>query len=113
MLLIALLILVGTWLVTSGQRSRADGRALVISSIAGGTHTYALSETRKIKIEGTLGPSEIEISDGAAAFVASPCPHKLCIKRGSISRAGEWAACLPNGIVARIEGEAGYDGITP
>lgn len=85
----------------------------MISSITGDRQAYALSEARKLEIEGSLGLTEIEISDGGAAFVASPCPHKLCIKRGSISKVGEWNACLPNGVVARIEGEAGYDGITP
>ena len=40
--------------------------------------------------------------DGSISFEESDCPHKLCIKAGKISRPGQFAACLPNGIIIKI-----------
>ena len=37
----------------------------------------------------------IQVQDGAARFVDSPCPDHLCENFGWLSRAGDWAACLP------------------
>lgn len=40
--------------------------------------------------------------DGGIAFIDSDCPDKVCIKTGRLSRVGEYAACLPNGIIVKI-----------
>lgn len=40
--------------------------------------------------------------DGSIAFVESDCPDKLCIHAGRLKTAGQFAACLPNGIVVKI-----------
>jgi hypothetical protein len=41
--------------------------------------------------------------DGKIYFYESDCPDRLCIKTGRISRAGQSAACLPNGIIINIK----------
>jgi len=40
--------------------------------------------------------------DGGIRFEESDCPHKLCVRAGKLSRPGEFAACLPNGIILKI-----------
>ncbi len=40
--------------------------------------------------------------DGSIAFEESDCPDKVCIHAGKLNRAGQFAACLPNGIVMKI-----------
>ena len=60
---------------------------------------------KEIKIEGILGESTIKIEDGFVFFENSPCPNKLCVNSSAISKNGDWIACLPNGVFARIEGE--------
>lgn len=40
--------------------------------------------------------------DGSIAFVESDCPDKVCIHAGKLKTAGQFAACLPNGIVMKI-----------
>lgn len=40
--------------------------------------------------------------DGSICFEESDCPNKLCIKTGKISKAGQFAACLPNGLLLKI-----------
>lgn len=43
--------------------------------------------------------------DGSIAFIVSDCPDKTCVKSGRLSRAGEYAACLPNQIYIKIVSE--------
>lgn len=43
--------------------------------------------------------------DGGICFEESDCPDKVCIHAGILRRAGQFAACLPNGIVLRILSE--------
>ena len=40
--------------------------------------------------------------DGSIRFEESNCPHKLCIRAGKLNKPGQFAACLPNGIVLKI-----------
>jgi hypothetical protein len=49
--------------------------------------------------------------DGTIAFAESDCPDKVCIHAGKLKTAGQFAACLPNGIVMKIvpEKERGKD----
>ena len=64
-----------------------------------------LNIDREIVVPGRLGDSVILIEDGKARFTSSPCPHKMCIKMGSIKDAGEMAACVPNGVLIRVLGK--------
>lgn len=40
--------------------------------------------------------------DGSICFEKSDCPQKLCVKTGRIHNPGQFAACLPNGIIIKI-----------
>jgi len=44
--------------------------------------------------------------DGAIAFESSDCPDKVCVHTGRLRRAGQTAACLPNGLLLKIAGGA-------
>jgi hypothetical protein len=46
---------------------------------------------------------------GNIQFIASDCPDKVCINTGRIALAGQYAACLPNGIVVKIVSAADAD----
>ena len=65
---------------------------------------YPLSKDAKLEIPGRLGNSIIKIENGSAFFEDSPCDNKLCVFSHKVSRIGEWTACLPNGIIIKIEG---------
>jgi hypothetical protein len=112
-LVAVLLLLVGVYLMGSGASGDAAGSSVVIRTVSGEPHTHMLAEPCTLGVEGLIGTSRIAIEDGSVAFLDSPCPHKLCVRKGRIGRVGEWIACLPNGVVAKIQGDADYDGITP
>jgi hypothetical protein len=107
------LVVVGLYFTSAGRAQGGSGRTVVIQSLGTAPLTFDLTEERLVQIDGVVGKTVISISRGGVHFVSSCCPHHLCIKKGTASRAGEWIACLPNGVVARISGEAAYDGITP
>jgi len=111
-ILVAGFVLLGIYLAASGRASE-PGASVEVRNAAGEILSFKLSEPRVIEVEGRKGKTVIAIDGGCARFVASPCSHKICIKRGAISRSGEWIACVPNGVVAVVTGKRAYDGITP
>lgn len=55
----------------------------------------------------------IKIKDGAAWFESADCRDRLCVKSGKLTRPGDTAACLPAGVVIRLEGaEKRHDALT-
>ena len=67
---------------------------------------FPLMTDRVIQVQGPLGTTEVESSQGRARIVRSPCKLKVCIKSGYIQYADRLSACLPNKVVVRIEGES-------
>jgi hypothetical protein len=67
---------------------------------------YSLSKDRITHVEGPLGKTKIEIRDGKARILKSPCKLKVFIKSGYIQYADRISVCLPNKVVVRVEGNA-------
>ena len=86
-----------------GARRNSD----LIIEAGGEKWIYSLRENRIEKLHGPLGDTIVVIRDGKAFIESSPCPDELCMRAGSISRAGQWIACLPNRIIVRIGGTVG------
>ena len=49
-----------------------------------------------------IGGCKLKIERGAATFVDSDCPDKLCVKRGALAHGGDTMACVPNKVVVSI-----------
>lgn len=47
-------------------------------------------------------PVHLQVQDGAIRFVHAECPDHLCEEFGWLRYDGDWAACLPAGVVVRI-----------
>ena len=67
---------------------------------------------QEMEILGPLGTTKVRVGKGSARIVSSPCPERICEKMGAISAAGDWVACIPNGVVLRIEAGRELDGVT-
>ena len=67
---------------------------------------YPLDAETTVRVPGPLGETVVEIADGAVRVVSSPCPEKICIKTGRISKPGQWIACLPNRVFISIRGRS-------
>ena len=64
----------------------------------------AMAPDRQLEIDGPLGTSRIEIRDGRARFLSSPCRGKVCIHAGWLEHTGELTACLPNRVGIQLLG---------
>ena len=55
----------------------------------------------------TLGgavTNTVEIDGKSVRFSASDCPDQVCVRTGTLTRAGQTAVCLPNRVVVRLTG---------
>ena len=101
--------------IAAGPRRGSEGRAdqAVVES-AGQSATYALSDSLMVRVPGPRGMTSIAITAGTARIISSPCVNQICVLAGSLSRAGDLAACVPNQVLLRLEGPriSEFDGIT-
>jgi hypothetical protein len=70
------------------------------------TWIFPLDAEERIAVPGPAGETVVEISEGRARVLSSPCVNQTCVAAGHIHRQGEWAACLPNKVFVSIEGSA-------
>ena len=87
--------------------ARPQGEQVLVERDGRLLFTAPLAENRVVDLEGPLGPTRLEIRDGRARILSSPCPTKACIGMGAIARRGELLACVPNQLLVRIDGEGG------
>lgn len=81
------------------------GARAQLLSVAQDPVVVPLDAERTITVPGRRGASVVQIAGGKARFVDSPCRGKVCIHAGWQSRAGAYAACLPNGVSLSILGD--------
>ena len=76
------------------------------------TFQLSLQQAQQLRVKGTLGDSQLQIADGRIRFLSTPCRLKYCVHSGWLQHAGEFAACLPNGVSIAVQGQdAMYDAI--
>ena len=74
-----------------------------------GSYAYSLSEDGVHSFSGPLGTTEIEIKDGRARIISSPCRNGICMQAGW----SDTLCCLPNRIIATTtDTEGGLDAIS-
>jgi hypothetical protein len=79
----------------------------------GGAWVFPLDAEERVAVAGPLGETVVEIHEGRARVLSSPCENQTCVAAGHIRRRGNWAACLPNRVIVSIEGRDGSDGEGP
>jgi hypothetical protein len=60
-------------------------------------------------VSGPLGNTIVKLHQNSAWVESSPCDNQNCVAAGSISRYGQWTACLPNNVLLIIKGEGNTD----
>lgn len=63
--------------------------------------TEGLHET--VTIDGSVR-NVIEIEGQTVCFSESTCPDQVCVRTGTLTRAGQTAVCLPNRVIVRLRG---------
>jgi hypothetical protein len=75
------------------------------------TWIFQLEAEERVSVAGSIGETIVEIRNGRAAIVSSPCNGQTCVAAGEINKNGQWAACLPNRVFILIEGASDADDI--
>ena len=104
--LIASLLILNGWLFASWGVSFSKGDWVVVTVNQKETTRLPLDQDQKTDVKGPIGLTEIEVKNGRARIVRSPCKNKVCIKSGYIRYADRLAACIPNRVVIRIVGKS-------
>jgi len=81
------------------------GERRVIIEGSGSSWVYPLDAEETVRVHGPLGDTVVQIHDGEARIVSSPCQNQVCVAAGEIHSHGQWVACLPNSVFLRIEGK--------
>lgn len=99
-LVFAVTVIVGFSLYAVEQGSQENS---VVVETDEGTFLYPLDQDRTLEFEGPLHDhTVVEIEDGKARFVSSPCRDKICIAAGWLEEDQQWAACLPNRVFVQV-----------
>jgi hypothetical protein len=85
-----------------------DTAGLIVES-ASERYVFPLDETTVHRIQGPLGDTVIQVANGEASIIESPCRDKICISAGKLRQDGDWSACLPNSVLIRISGGQNYE----
>ncbi len=87
------------------RNSQASGSALGAELIYGDSNTtmhFSLDQDATYDVDTGYYTVHIEIKDGAARFIDSPCPDHICESFGWLSNEDQTATCLPARAVLTI-----------
>ena len=104
--LIAALLILNGWLFASWGVGFSKGDWVVVTVNQKETIRLPLDQDQKTHVKGPIGLTEIEVKNGHARIISSPCKNKVCIKSGYIRYSERLAACIPNRVVIRIVGKS-------
>jgi hypothetical protein len=85
----------------------SGGEALFVTVSAGESGAqwvHPLSATESFAVDGPLGETIVEIKDGAARVISSPCENQMCVAAGAARSEGAFVACLPNRVILTVNG---------
>jgi len=80
-----------------------NGRTTVLVTAPDVEYLFASSVEETIAVSGPIGQTVVEIADGGARVLSSPCDNQICVRTGQVERPGRWIACLPNRVFVSIE----------
>ena len=104
-ILVAALLILNGWLFINWGTGFTEGNWVVVTVNQKETIRLPLKTDQITHVKGPLGLTEVEIKNGRARILRSPCKNKVCIKSGYIRYADRLAACIPNRVVVRIVGK--------
>jgi hypothetical protein len=107
----AVLILLAALTILSGAAAwSGGGEGAVTVKGPGGSWVFPRSAGETLRVPGPLGETVVELKDGRARVLSSPCTNQTCVAAGAVHSRGQWIACLPNRVLVSVSGEAEIDG---
>ncbi|MFO7627808.1 MAG: NusG domain II-containing protein [Candidatus Fermentibacteraceae bacterium] len=106
--ILPLALALGAALLTGGGRGEVD-RTHVRLVTPQQSVIIPMNADTLIEIPVRDGITVVEVGDGRARIRSSPCPTETCVSTGWISRRGQAAVCMPEGVYIEVRG----DGVEP
>jgi hypothetical protein len=103
--IIGLALFAGLLLWSFSWIGRSRGSEVLIESRGRQYARAYLATPALYEVPGLIGITTIEVKEGTACVLSSPCPEKRCVHSGRIRRRGAMIICVPNQVVVRIAGE--------
>lgn len=103
--LIGVLLLLSIVSFAAVSALKTEGTMIVVEQGNRIVGRYPLKDEKNVIVEGPLGETYLEIKEGTACIVDSPCPQKVCMRMGKIRRVGDIVVCVPNQVLVRVEGK--------
>lgn len=104
-ILIVLILLFSVVSLYAVSQLKTIGEFVIIEANGIEEYRLPLTTAKQITVNGPIGKTIIEIDHHMARVIYSDCPAKICVKTGTIHRAGEMIVCAPNKVVVRIVGK--------
>jgi hypothetical protein len=105
--LVVLLLLLASFASFAFLGQRPKGRQVIVEQAGRIVFTAPLGADRTVVLPGPHGETVLAIHHGRAYIATASCPNKICMGMGEVSRQGELLACVPNGLLLRVEGDSG------
>ena len=103
---IGLLLMIVRFLLSPGF---TDGNLIYAEIVsAHGTTIVHLDEDKIFHVPHVPNIT-FEVRDRQVAFIWSDCNDQICVMAGFQRRPGQMAACLPNGLILTVRGDAEID----
>ncbi|MBF0190788.1 MAG: NusG domain II-containing protein [Magnetococcales bacterium] len=103
--------------VSGAVTTREPGRQAVVFRDNRPVMTLSLDQDFKKEIPGRLGPVTIQVEQGRVRLMEYNSPRMIGTRTGWIQDAGRATACVPCGVLVRVEGGApvpanAFDGVS-
>lgn len=108
----ALIAAAAVWGFTAFRLAPA-GRAVVYVGNAKFGWYDLQGAPRQVEVPTAIGTVTLQVGGGGARVLRSPCPNRLCVKRGTVRRAHGELICMPARLLVVLEGGEGGDAREP
>lgn len=97
------LLLGGIFMLSSFISYSATGQAVAVVEINGRVaYRIDLRTNREYTLKEFSNPVKFQVWQNRLKITQNDCPHKICLKMGPISRAGQMIVCVPKKILIYI-----------
>ncbi|MCL2443017.1 MAG: NusG domain II-containing protein [Treponema sp.] len=107
--IIILLVAALTFFTAYFAYIKPQGQPRILIRGLDGEWTYPFKTDETIIVHGPLGDTIVRVHENRAWIESSPCNNQTCVASGSVSRQGQWAACLPNSVLLLVDGSRDDD----
>ncbi len=107
LIIIVLLVSGAVWWLTSQNRLISDDLVARVQSSGDIVLEIPLNSAHFGTYQVPDKQVELEVSEKGIRFLHSNCPDQICVNAGNLNTNGNFAACIPNDVLVKVEKRLG------